>query len=403
MKTVSMNASQYVGLHYNAHNLYGWSEGVATVTALENIYNKRGFVVSRSTFPSSGAYVNHWLGDNAATWDDLYYNLPGVLTFNMIGVPMVGADVCGFGGDATTPELCTRWQQLGAFVNGFYRNHNTIGKQEQAPSVFDEPYRSYMRAAMNARLALTPYLYTLFHQAHALGDTVTRPLFFEFPSDPQVSALDTQAMLGPALLVSPVLTQGAVTKTAYFPDALWYDYFTGALLNNATGMAVPGWNTIPAPLASIPVHLRGGYIVPTQAPNMTTTFSALNPYTLTVALNGTGQAAGGAFLDDGESLGTWEKGDYSWVQWTADASASATRSAGSLVSEVVVDAYSPPATATLQTVVVYGVTAFGAGGKATVNGAAATVSYAAATDVLTITIPAPGASMVGPLAINWSG
>lgn len=79
------------GLQYNAHNLYGWSEGVATVAALEAIRGKRGFVVSRSTFATSGKYANHWLGDNAATWDDLYYNIPGVLTFNMLGVPMVRA------------------------------------------------------------------------------------------------------------------------------------------------------------------------------------------------------------------------------------------------------------------------------------------------------------------------
>lgn len=129
----------------------------------------------------------------------------------------VGADVCGFGGDATTPELCTRWQQLGAFVNGFYRNHNTIGKQEQAPSVFADPYKSYIRDALNARLTIVPYLYTLFAEAHAYGKAVTRPLFFEFPTDANVAGLDTQVMLGGALMVSPVIVQGATTKTAYFP------------------------------------------------------------------------------------------------------------------------------------------------------------------------------------------
>ena len=50
-KTVDMNAHHYLNiLEYDAHNLFGLTEAIATSTALENYYGHRSFVLTRSSF-----------------------------------------------------------------------------------------------------------------------------------------------------------------------------------------------------------------------------------------------------------------------------------------------------------------------------------------------------------------
>ncbi len=81
-------------------------------------------------------------------------------------------------------------------------------------------------------------------------------------------------------LISPVLTEGATSVEAYFPDSRFYDYYDGGLIS-ARGV----WTTLDAPMDFIPLHVHGGNILPTQEPARNTEASRKNPFGLIVALD----------------------------------------------------------------------------------------------------------------------
>ncbi|XP_016431268.1 lysosomal alpha-glucosidase isoform X2 [Sinocyclocheilus rhinocerous] len=311
--TLCVSAQQYLSNHYNLHNLYGLTEAIATHRALLKVKSTRPFVLSRSSFPGLGRFSAHWTGDVRSDWEQLRFSIPGVLLFGLYGIPLVGADVCGFGGD-TTEELCVRWTQLGAFYP-FMRNHNDRPNAPQEPYVFSQQAQDAMRTAITLRYSLLPFLYTLFHHTHSSSSTVARPLFLEFPTDPNCQSIDRQFLWGSSLLISPVLEEGAVQVTAYLPPGTWYS------LHNGEAYCSKGQCILfPAPLDTINVHVREGSIIPQQVPALTTTASRRNPFTLIVALSVGNWAKGELFWDDGESLDTFEHGHYSYVLFFAQES-----------------------------------------------------------------------------------
>ncbi|XP_030789258.1 putative maltase-glucoamylase-like protein FLJ16351 [Rhinopithecus roxellana] len=307
-KTLCMESQQILPdgspvKHYNVHSLYGWSQTRPTYEAVQEVTGQRGIVITRSTFPSSGHWGGHWLGDNTAAWDQLGKSIIGMMEFSLFGIPYTGADICGFFGDAEY-EMCVRWMQLGAFYP-FSRNHNNIGTRRQDPVAWNSTFEMLSRKVLKTRYTLLPYLYTLMHKAHVEGSTVVRPLLHEFTDDRTTWDIDRQFMLGPAILISPVLETSTFEISAYFPRARWYDYSTGTS-SKSTGQR----KILKAPLDHINLHVRGGYILPWQEPAMNTHSSRQNFMGLTVALDDNGKAEGQVFWDDGQSIDTYENGNY---------------------------------------------------------------------------------------------
>ena len=202
-------------------------------------------------------------------------------------------------------ELCNRWMQLSAFFP-FYRNHNVLGAISQEPYIWESVIEA-TKLAMNIRFQLLPYMYTLFYYAHTRGETVMRALAWEFPNDPSLANADRQFFLGPAILVTPVLTQGHTTVDGVFPGLVegsdvYYDWY------NQSAVSVPSSRntTIDAALGHIPVYIRGGNILATQAMKLTTRDARKSDWSLVVAMGRDGRANGTLYLDDGVSIGESE-------------------------------------------------------------------------------------------------
>jgi alpha-glucosidase len=150
-------------------------------------------------------------------------------------------------------------------------------------------------------------------RASERGTPVASPLWFAWPGDEKTYGIQTQWLWGGALVVSPVVEDESMDVTFYLPEDVFYDFWTGEMVQGVgtdvtlTGV---GWD-------QIPVHVRGGSIVPLRVRSgMTTAQVRKQNFEILVAPGMDGRAKGELYLDDGVSLDVGEK--FSLVEFSWD-------------------------------------------------------------------------------------
>jgi alpha-glucosidase len=297
--TLDTDIVHYDGhVELDVHNLYGSMMSTNSCAAMEaRRPGRRPFIVTRSTFAGDGKRVAKWLGDNMSTWKLYRQSIQGMLDFaTFYQMPMVGSDICGFGGNATE-NLCSRWATLGAFYP-FMRNHNGDTSLPQEFYLFPD-VAAAAKNSINIRYRLLDYLYTGFYRQNQTGAPVLSPLFYKYPNDSNIFGVELQFFFGDHLLVSPVTEENATSVDIYLPNDLFYDFHTH--------LAVQGHGCYVTlediGFDQIPLHIKAGAIIPMRSESaMTTTALRQQPFHLLIAPDIEGTAAGELYLDDGDSI-----------------------------------------------------------------------------------------------------
>ncbi|HEY3357885.1 MAG TPA: TIM-barrel domain-containing protein [Polyangia bacterium] len=180
------------------------------------------------------------------------------------GFPFYGADTGGYRHSPPGKELYVRWLQQTALSTVMQIGDSSSepvweftaanGRDQESVDI----YRVYTRL----HLRLFPYEWTYAQRLAQDGRPIQRALGLAFPElDAHPS---DEYLFGDDLLVAPVMAAGAVARTVVLPPGAWIDWWDGTVY--------PGGATVEvaAPLATLPLLLRAGGIVPLLRPTIDT-------------------------------------------------------------------------------------------------------------------------------------
>ena len=226
-------------------------------TQARNAPGKRPYAITRGGPAGLWRYAQTWSGDNETAWKTLRFNLTQGLNMSLSGMFNIGHDVGGFHGPSPDEELfcrfvefCSLWPR---FVMNSWKDNGVVNLPWMHESVIPQ-----VRDAIRLRYRLMPYLYTQMWRASRLNEPVVRPLFYDFASDRGALDVQDSFMLGPDILVAPVLDEGTSERRVYLPEHAggWYDFRNGRFLEGGQVTLVS------APIGRLPVFARCGAMIP---------------------------------------------------------------------------------------------------------------------------------------------
>jgi alpha-glucosidase (family GH31 glycosyl hydrolase) len=225
---------------------------------------KRPLTFSRYAGIGSHRYPIGFSGDTHITWESLDFQPYFTATASNAGYGWWSHDIGGHFKGYRDDELATRWVQLGVFspVNRLHSGLNPFNTKE--PWRFPAAPEQVMTEFLRLRHRLLPYVATMNLRAHAEGEPIVQPMYYDHPEEGVAYDVPNQFMFGSELLVAPITSPadretGLGRVKAWLPEGTWTDVFTGQTYTGGRSLYLH------RDLTSIPVLARAGAIVPHAA------------------------------------------------------------------------------------------------------------------------------------------
>ncbi|MGB7569306.1 MAG: TIM-barrel domain-containing protein, partial [Chitinivibrionales bacterium] len=284
-----------------AKNIYTNQRAVSSAKRVVNL--SRSFYGGQARFGTI-----YWNGDlSSSSMVNVATTVSGGLNGSMSGNPYWCSDIGGFQNNvgAQTDDILERWFQAGTFFP-IFRVHGSRATEIYNMSA---AAASIATAFDILRYRLMPYIYSLAWMVTNQNYTITRALPFDFSSDPNVLSTDypDQYMFGPALMINPVHTTNATSRSVYLPaGTTWYNFWTGATTAGGTSV------TASAPASIIPIYARAGAILP-MGPKIMYATQSVDPIELRVYPGANGSFT--LYEDEGDNY-NYESGKYATIPIT---------------------------------------------------------------------------------------
>ena len=223
--------------------------------------SKRPFIFSRWFGLGNHRYPIGFSGDSVVSWESLAFQPYFTATAANVGYSWWSHDIGGHMLGIEDGELYARWVQYGVF-SPILRLHSTKNPyQDRRPWANDAETFRVIRAAMQLRHQLIPYIYTMAWRNHTQDVPLITPLYYEQPEVddayrcPQAYTFGTELIAAP--YTSPIDPDTRLSRqTVWLPAGHWFNLF------DAEHFYGNHWYSLYGRLDEIPVFARAGAIIP---------------------------------------------------------------------------------------------------------------------------------------------